>query len=221
MNSVGTLTLSGPNSYTGATTLNGGKIVVTGGGSLGNQTAVNITTATGILDFSGMTATSDADRIAQWRGWFFQVLGSNNLDGQGHNGGTTTFAGVISGTGGSFTKEGAGTMTLTGVNTYTGATTINGGTLDRGRVCQRERAEFVLRARGGKRRHLPIDQYLGHSSHSDHGWLDRERGEQLHRDQQSRQRHDYAGFARDQWHAGHYAQSGRFRGFQFRPGGQF
>lgn len=41
----------------------------------------------------------------------------------------TTFSGVISGTGGSLTKVGTGTLTLTGANTYTGGTTLSGGTL--------------------------------------------------------------------------------------------
>jgi autotransporter-associated beta strand protein len=41
---------------------------------------------------------------------------------------TTTFSGILSGTGG-FTKAGSGTMTLSGANTYTGATTVSGGVL--------------------------------------------------------------------------------------------
>ncbi len=41
--------------------------------------------------------------------------------------GSTTYAGVIGGTGGLTLT--AGTQTLTGANTYTGATTINAGTL--------------------------------------------------------------------------------------------
>jgi autotransporter-associated beta strand protein len=55
------------------------------------------------------------------------AVGSNNL--------STTFSGVIQdgglfgGTGGSLTKIGSGTLTLTGANTYTGDTNVNRGVL--------------------------------------------------------------------------------------------
>jgi len=52
------------------------------------------------------------------------TVGSNNL--------STEASGVISGTGGSLVKTGAGTLTLSGVNTYSGGTTISGGTLQLG-----------------------------------------------------------------------------------------
>src|SRR5262249_38644793 len=44
---------------------------------------------------------------------------------------STTFSGVISGTGG-LVKIGAGTLTLTGANTYTGPTIVSGGMLQVG-----------------------------------------------------------------------------------------
>ena len=59
------------------------------------------------------------------------VAGSGTLV-VGLGGATSSFSGVISGTGGdalNFTKQGAGIQTLTGACTYSGATTISGGTL--------------------------------------------------------------------------------------------
>ncbi len=46
----------------------------------------------------------------------------------------TTFAGVISGSGGSLVKQGSGTLTLSGTNTYGGSTLIAGGVLKIGGV---------------------------------------------------------------------------------------
>ena len=47
----------------------------------------------------------------------------------GGNGANTTYSGVLSGTGSTLTKVGAGTLTLSGANTYTGGTTVSAGTL--------------------------------------------------------------------------------------------
>lgn len=47
----------------------------------------------------------------------------------GYNTGTTTFAGIISGTGAKLTKEGSGIMILSNANTYTGLTDVTAGTL--------------------------------------------------------------------------------------------
>jgi autotransporter-associated beta strand protein len=55
------------------------------------------------------------------------TLGSNTLT-VGTSGGSTTFAGRITGIGG-LVKDGAGTLVLNGSNTYTGGTTISAGNL--------------------------------------------------------------------------------------------
>src|SRR5947207_2256102 len=55
-------------------------------------------------------------------------LGGNNLT-IGSNRLSTTYSGVIEGTGGSLTKIGSGTLILTGANTYSGDTNVMGGVL--------------------------------------------------------------------------------------------
>jgi autotransporter-associated beta strand protein len=115
-NGATTLTLAGPNTWTGNTTINAGvlaaplssstALTVNGGGSFrltGNSTIGSLTGA-GTVNLQAFTLTS----------------GTNNA--------STTYTGVMSGTGG-FTKTGSGTTTFTAANTYTGTTTINGGTL--------------------------------------------------------------------------------------------
>lgn len=56
------------------------------------------------------------------------TLGGNALT-IGKTGGATTFAGVISGSGGSLVKDGTSTQELSGTNTYDGTTSVTGGTL--------------------------------------------------------------------------------------------
>ena len=57
------------------------------------------------------------------------TLGNRMLTVGGDNSSPAPYAGTISGTGGSLTKVGSGTLTLSGANPYSGTTTVNGGTL--------------------------------------------------------------------------------------------
>ena len=119
----GTLTLTGNNTYTGATTVSAGGLTLNrSGGALADTSAVRVA--------SGATLTLGAsETIGSLAGAGNVVLGSSVLTMGGDNT-STTFSGVISGSNASpLVKTGSGTLTLSGINTYTGATTVSAGTL--------------------------------------------------------------------------------------------
>ena len=127
---AGTVVLSGSNSYTGNTTINGGTIQLSGGANrlpaTGAVTLGNVAGAT--LDVNGQNQTVSALSGGG-------ALGGNIALGSGSGAltvnqtTTTSYDGAISGTG-SVTKSGAGSLTLGGTSTYSGAMTVNAGTLN-------------------------------------------------------------------------------------------
>lgn len=124
---AGTLTLSGANTYTGATNINSGTLQLSGSGvvpissalTLANGTQFNladISDSIGSLNGSGNINTGILSTTVL-------TLGGDNT--------STTYAGQISGAGG-VTKVGSGNFTLSNSNFYTGNTTINAGILTQG-----------------------------------------------------------------------------------------
>ncbi|MBB3214948.1 autotransporter-associated beta strand protein, partial [Herbaspirillum sp. Sphag1AN] len=121
---AGTLILSAQNTYDGATNIEAGTLQTGIEDAFASSSAVTVDTG----------ATLDLNNYAQT---------ANNLSGGGNVllGGATltanneseasTFAGVISGSGG-LTKTGSNTLILSGDNTYSGTTTISAGTLQIG-----------------------------------------------------------------------------------------
>jgi len=135
---TGTTTLSGANTYSGATSINAGTtklgvsqngttsgafgtgstaLTVAKGATLDlNANSVTVGTLAGDTTTTGGTITSSTSGAAS-----ITVGGSTN----------TTFAGVIQNGSGtvSLTKGGTGNLTLAAANTYSGGTTVSGGTL--------------------------------------------------------------------------------------------
>ncbi len=118
---TGIFTLSGANTYTGATTINAGTL------TLGAANRIADTSALTVAGGATFNLNNFAETIGSLAGAGTVTLGTGILTAGGDNS-STTYSGVMSGTGG-LTKAGAGIFTLSGANTYTGATTINAGTL--------------------------------------------------------------------------------------------
>ncbi len=136
---LGTLTLSGANTYTGATNIRNGSLV------LGVDNGVNQTATLTLGD-----GTANTNGVLRLNG-FSQTLSGLSTTGAGtgnrvtggnatlsnltiNNSGASSFAGILGGTGTNdnnlaLIKTGAGVLTLTGTSTYTGGTTISAGTI--------------------------------------------------------------------------------------------
>ncbi len=117
---VGTLTLSGANTYTGGTAVQAGTLMAGASQVLGTGSVDVSAGATLNLNGYGQSfgALSGAGTVQL--GSATLTLGSGNT--------STTFSGAVNGTGG-LIKQGSGALTLSGVNTYTGATQIDAGSL--------------------------------------------------------------------------------------------
>jgi autotransporter-associated beta strand protein len=137
---LGTLTLTGTNTYTGATTIDAGTLALSGAGAVADSSGVSLATGS-VFDISQSTLSAPpgvqimalGNTAAGQTGTVY--LGAQTLT---LTGALTTFGGVIADAGGinsvtggglTLASTATGVETLTGVNTYTGATTIDAGTL--------------------------------------------------------------------------------------------
>ncbi len=130
------LLLSGTNSYTGPTTVNSATLKAGSTSAFGTNSALTLANSPlgcnqtqAILDITGFSNSIGSLAGGGATGGNV-TLGAATLT-VGGNGSSTTYSGVISGTGG-LTKTGAGILTLSGANTYSGNTTISAGTLQLG-----------------------------------------------------------------------------------------
>ncbi|MCL2760558.1 MAG: autotransporter-associated beta strand repeat-containing protein, partial [Desulfuromonadales bacterium] len=112
----GTLVLTGANTYTGGTAINGGTLQISADDNLGD-TAGGLSFDDGTLSTTA-DITSDRATTLNAGGGTFDV----------NDGTTLAMTGIIDGAG-SLTKTDTGTLELAGVNTYTGGTTLENGTI--------------------------------------------------------------------------------------------
>ncbi len=125
---AGIQTLSGANTYTGATNINGGTLKAGADNTFSANSAIILANTSGVsLDLDGFNQTVGSIAGGGITGGNI-ALGSGTLTSGGNNS-STTFAGVISGTGGALVKTGTGTLTLSGTNIYDGGTMISKGGL--------------------------------------------------------------------------------------------
>lgn len=118
---TGTLTLSGANTYTNGTVLNGGTLALASSSAIGSS---------GTISFGGGTLQYSASNTTDYSARFSNAASqAYSLDTNGQN---VTLATALTSSGGSLTKLGTGRLTLTGSNTWSGATTVNAGTLQVG-----------------------------------------------------------------------------------------
>jgi autotransporter-associated beta strand protein len=121
----GTLTLSVPNTFTGGVNLNGGILNLNATETPGTSGPLG---ASGTISFGGgtlqYTATDTADYSARFSTAASQAYkidtGSQSI----------AFATALTSSGGSLTKLGTGTLTLSAPNTFTGGVNLNAGVLN-------------------------------------------------------------------------------------------
>ena len=110
--------MSGTNTYTGGTAVNGGTLSISSDANLGN---------------GGTVALADGATLAFTAGGAYghalTVAGNSTLNVASGQTVTQNAAIANGGSAGALIKAGNGTLTLTAANTYTGGTVINGGTL--------------------------------------------------------------------------------------------
>jgi autotransporter-associated beta strand protein len=117
-----------PNSYTGATVVNSGQLMLAGSGAISQSSTLQIASGASVR-LTGYFAAADINRT------FAGLTGAGILHGDGGtvtinkvSGTTDVFTGDIQG-GQGLIKSGAGDLVLGGASSYTATTTVNAGRL--------------------------------------------------------------------------------------------
>lgn len=117
---AGTTTVSGSSSFTGGTTVQAGKLLLTAANRLADTGAVTV--SGGSFDLGGFSDTVGVVTLSGGS------ITNGTLTGSSYAAQSGTVSAVLAGNG-ALTKSGAGTVTLSGANTYSGSTTIDAGIL--------------------------------------------------------------------------------------------
>ena len=122
----GTLTLNGANTF------DAGVIIGSGYVNLGSAETAGVSGplgVTGLITLNGGYLQYSANNNYDYSSRFNNASTTAQKYNVDTNGRDVTWASALSGVGGSLTKVGAGTLTLSGDNTYDGGTTLAGGSL--------------------------------------------------------------------------------------------
>jgi fibronectin-binding autotransporter adhesin len=132
-NGTGTLTLATANSFSGATSVNAGSLVLGNASALGNSSGGTTVADGATLELNGFSTAGEAyslDGSLLNNGGPATASGAISLAGNSVIGGSgnITLFGPVSGSG-ALEKTGAGTLVLNAAGTYSGGTTVTTGIL--------------------------------------------------------------------------------------------
>jgi len=124
---TGIATFYASNSYTGATVVSGGQLMLGGAGAIPTGSAVEIAAGASI-NLTGFFAPTNINRTIGGLTGAGVLFGSGGTVTVNKASGSDTFSGDIQG-GQGLIKSGSGTLVLSGANSYTGGTTVSAGAL--------------------------------------------------------------------------------------------
>ena len=142
---TGTLILSGNNSYSGTTTVNGGALVAGSSTALGSGAGALTVNNGSKLALGSYNATVGEVTLNSG-----SITGSGTLTGTSYTASSGTIDPTLAGAGVTLTKTGLGSVTLNAAETFTGKTTVSAGTLILGFGASLASTEINLGTRASK-----------------------------------------------------------------------
>jgi autotransporter-associated beta strand protein len=123
---AGVLELTGTNTYSGNTLIQQGTLIATNGAAIANTSAVVLSNTAGATFQLNNSETIGALSGGGTTGGNVNIQGNTLTVGDQRD---STFGGIISGSGGSLSKQGTGILSLTNTSTYSGSTSVTAGSL--------------------------------------------------------------------------------------------